>query len=91
MGRLILILLAAAAIVTSITYAVGKAFKKAKSVKYIPGALVLSLSVYYFYMSRQPSQGFEGLAQFISGIMLFAGAVGGIATAIVMDYAKSRK
>ena len=91
MNKLIFVILIVSGIVASITYAVGRLFKNTRIAKYIPGALILLLSLYYYYMSRQPSIGFEDLAQFISAILLFAGGVGGIATAFAMDYAKSKK
>lgn len=91
MNKLIFVILIAAGIAALITYAVGRVFKNTRLAKYIPGALILSLSAYYFYMSRQPSIGFEDLAQFISAIILFGSGWGGIATAFAMDYIKSRR
>ncbi len=90
MNRLLLVILVAAAIVVLLTYLLGKLFRHARWVKYIIGILIIAVSLYFIYLSRQPSQGFEDLGQFIMALVFFPAGIGGIITAFMMDY-KYRK
>jgi len=90
MDRLLLVILVAAAIVVVLTYVVGKLFRRIRWIKYTVGIVAIAVSLYFIYLSRQPSQGFEDLGQFIIALILFPAGIIGIITAFIMDY-KNRK
>lgn len=90
MDRLLLVILVAAAIVVMLTYVVGKLFRRIRWIKYTVGIVAIAVSLYFIYLSRQPSQGFEDLGQFIIALILFPAGIIGIITAFIMDY-KNRK
>jgi len=91
MARLLIIILVAATIMVLITYILGKVFKHARWIKYILGVIAIAVSIYLFYMSTQPSQGFEDLAYFIMVLILFPAGISGIIAAFIMDYMMFRK
>ncbi|SHI44744.1 hypothetical protein [Lutispora thermophila] len=88
MIRLLLVIFIAAAIVMLMTYLLGKLFKHTRWVKYVIGIMAIVVSLYLFYMSRQPSKGFEGLGQFIMALIFFPAGIIGIMTAFIMDSKK---
>lgn len=88
MDRLVLMILAVGLTSIGITVLLGKAASKFKSLKYLPGALCLCLSVYYYYLARfvRAGEGFEDLGKFVLAIFLFAAAFFGIITALIIEY-----
>jgi len=90
MGRLLFVILVAAAIVVVLTYVVGKLFRRIRWIKYTVGIVAIAVSLYFIYLSRQPSQGLEDLGQFIIALILFPAGIIGIITAFIMDH-KNRK
>jgi len=91
MARLLMIILVAATITVLITYILGKVFRHERWVKYILGVIAIAVSIYFFYIARQPSQGFEDLAYFIMVLILFPAGISGIIAAFIMDYMINRK
>ncbi|NLM44593.1 MAG: MHS family MFS transporter [Clostridiales bacterium] len=91
MNRLLLVILVATAIMVLMTYVFGKLFRHIRWVKYIPGAMIIAISIYLFFMSRQPSQGFENLGQFIMVLIFFPAGVSAIIAAFIMDYIMYKK
>ena len=85
MDRFILVLLGIFLIFSLLTYLLHRFFPQRKYVKYLLSPFLLLGTAYQFYLSRQPSQGFEDLAQFILSIMCLAGGLAVIVTGIVLD------
>jgi len=90
MNRLLLVILIASAIGMWMTYLLRKFFRHTRWVKYIIGIMAIAVSLYFLYLSRQPSQGFEDLGQFIMALIFFPAGISAIITAVIMDY-KNRK
>lgn len=86
MDRLLFVILVAAAIVALMSYVAGKLFRRIRCVKYTIGIIVIAVSLYYLYLSRQPSQGFEDLGEFVIALILFPAGIIGIITAFIMDH-----
>lgn len=88
MDRLVLMLLAIAVVAIGITYLIGKLTSGIKFLKYIPGALCLILSMYYYYLARvvRAGEGFEDLGNFVLAIFLFAGGFFGLITAFILGF-----
>ncbi|MEL7566818.1 MAG: hypothetical protein AAGU27_18320 [Dehalobacterium sp.] len=85
MNRLILLLTIILIVFSLLTYLLHRFFTPKKYVKYMLPLFLLLGAAYQFYLSRQPSQGFEDLAQFILALMCFTGALAGIITGIILD------
>jgi len=85
MDRLILLLIAIFIVFSLLTYLLHRFLTPKKYVKYILPIILLLGAVYQFFLSRQPSQGFEDLAQLILAFMCLAGALAGIITGIILD------
>ncbi|BAE86040.1 hypothetical protein [Desulfitobacterium hafniense] len=88
MDRLILMILAVGLVSIGITVLLGKVASRIKSLKYLPGALCLCLSIYYYYLARfvRAGEGFEDLGKFILAVFLFAAAFFSIITALIIEY-----
>lgn len=85
MDRFIILLIAIFVVFSLLTYLLHRFFPQKKYVKYILSLFLLLGAAYQFYLSRQPSQGFEDLAQFILAIMYLAGVLAVTITGIVLD------
>ncbi|HWI55494.1 MAG TPA: hypothetical protein VNT57_07360 [Desulfobacteria bacterium] len=83
--RLILLLLVIFAVISGITVFLHYMFRKKILIKYIPGLLFLLVGVYFFYLSRQVSDGFRDIAMLIMAFMAMAGFAGGIITSVFID------
>lgn len=85
MGRFILILTVIFIVFSLITYLLHRLLPGKRSVKYLFAAALLAAAAYQFYLSKQPSQGFEDLAQLLMALMLFTGFAGMAVTGLILD------
>lgn len=72
--------------ISSLTFILHRIFRKYKQIKYVPAAILLVLSVYYYYLSTTPYTGFEDIARIIMVVMLFTGFISGLVTGILLDF-----
>ena len=59
--------------------------------KYLPGILAFLFSIYQIVMARISPAGFEGLIRGIYAVLFLAGALFGIATAVILDIKAKKK
>ncbi len=82
--RLIAFLLLFAGISALLTW--GLHFIKVRWIKYLPGGIALVSGIYQVISAqRGHGEGFEDIARILMAILLFASAVGGLLTAVLLD------
>lgn len=86
MNRFILIITAAFIIFSIPTYILYRLTIKNRYIKYLLPAVTLILTVYNFYLSRIPSEGFEGLGRLLMGIILFFCFLSSLLTSLFFDF-----
>lgn len=86
MDRFLLILLILTVIFLGVTYFIYTLSKQIKFIKYLPGIICAILAGYYFYVARQPSTGFEGIALILLMIMLAWISLVNFVTGVFLDF-----
>lgn len=86
MARFLLVLFILTVIFVALTYFIYTFSKKTRVIKYLPGIICAILAGYYFYVARQPSTGFEGIAFLLLMIMLAWMSLTNFITGVFIDY-----
>ncbi|MBL4934169.1 hypothetical protein JK636_00190 [Clostridium sp. YIM B02515] len=87
MERLILVLIAIFLVFFSITYLFHKLFKTKRFAKYLPSVLSLIGSIVNLILVRTTHrEGFKDLAYFLMSMLLFAGFISGLISALWFDF-----
>jgi len=86
MSRLIVFLILCAGFTALLTLVLNYFLSSRKYVKYVPGGILFLLAVYNYVQARQnQGEGFQDLAFLVMAMLLLAGAVGGLLTALVLE------
>ena len=92
MDRFALILVGIAFAFALVSYFINHISKGKKSIKYILPSIALVACIYFFYIgiTLKSGQGFQDLGNVLMAIMMFAAALAGYITNIVLDFRKKR-
>jgi uncharacterized membrane protein YfcA len=83
--RFVLIIIAVVIIFSLLTYLLHRLTLGKKYIKYLLPLLALLISIYYFYQSKLPSEGFEDLGNFLMAFILFTCFLSGLASGLFLD------
>lgn len=92
MGRLTLVLLGIIVVFAVVTYLLSRLASRIRSIKYLPAALSLIGSGYYYYLLKTVHlEGFGDLGNALMAGIFFIGFCSALATAIILDLVRPRK
>jgi hypothetical protein len=86
MNNFILMLLVIFLVMCLVTYLLHRFFKRKKYIKYIPVLITTAAGIYYIYLSRTPSEGFQDIARIIMAVMMLMSSAAGILTGLFLDF-----
>ncbi|MDF2674224.1 MAG: hypothetical protein K0R09_2492 [Clostridiales bacterium] len=86
MERFILIIIAVVIIFALLTYLLHRLTIKRRFIKYLFPILILIPTIYNYYQSRLPSEGFEALGSFLVAFILFTGFLSSLVSGLFFDF-----
>ena len=86
MDRFVLIIIAIVVIFALLTYLLHRLTIKRRFVKYLLPVLVLIPTIYNYYQSRLPSEGFKALGSFLVAFILFTGFLSSLVSGLFFDF-----
>lgn len=86
MERFILIIIAVVIPSILLTYLLHRLTMGKRYIKYLLPLFILIPTIYNFYLSRLPSEGFKSLGSFLIAFILFTGFLSSLASALFFDF-----